>query len=200
MAECTNNDGLKVSEQFYNVGSRILGREITDANLLLGAGLYSNVLSYGSSSTPTEHSYIIENKINPEEDKLIQFATPEVANQGDFSYRTYDNGLFSEWITIGEKQKTFENITISGSGSVEISKDVTRVNIIGISEVYNLSVTTGKNTLDELIIAPIESVYNLNLNINILLNNGSVGSSIVLPMDKNHRFLFYKDINLWLYS
>lgn len=100
MAECNNNDGLLVAEQFYNAGGRIIGREITNANLLLGAGLYSNVLDLGSSNLPTTHAYILENKINPEDDKLVQFATPEIAGQGRFSYRTYDNGVFSNWVQL----------------------------------------------------------------------------------------------------
>lgn len=100
MAECNNNDGLLVAEQFYNAGGRIIGREITNANLLLGAGLYSNVLDLGSSNLPTAHAYILENKINPEDDKLVQFATPEIAGQGRFSYRTYDNGVFSNWVQL----------------------------------------------------------------------------------------------------
>lgn len=100
MAECNNNDGLLVAEQFYNAGGRVIGREITNANLLLGAGLYSNVLDLGSSNLPTAHAYILENKINPEDDKLVQFATPEIAGQGRFSYRTYDNGVFSNWVQL----------------------------------------------------------------------------------------------------
>lgn len=100
MAECTNNDGLQVAEQFYNTGSRIIGREVTNANLLLGAGLYSNVLAVGSSNLPTAHAYIVENKINPEDDTIVQFATPEVATQGRFSYRTFDGAKFSNWVQL----------------------------------------------------------------------------------------------------